>query len=186
MKIFEKIDYILFSGEEPNIRRKRLFVYGFLLLFCYIAICVHLERNPLNVFRPLPVLDSREDVSIYIPDTDAKTVIEVKRKMQVTEDKATMISSIIRATTKGLYYENTRAAVPTEGMLRNVWFVDNGKTCVLDFRINLLGDDFIPIPGSEENFKKALKKSIVANIDGVEEVVFAENGVYNKELWETK
>lgn len=186
MAIFSKINDVLFESEQSKAVRVRMFFFGFLILFSYISVCVHLERNPMNIFRPLPVLDERKELTIFIPDTDPEKMIEVKRKITVSEDKKIFISNIIKAITRGLYYENTRSSVPTEGMVRSVWFEDEGRVCLVDFRMTILEPDFVPIKGSEENFKKALEKSIKQNISGVEKVVYAENGIYDAQLWERR
>jgi len=47
-----------------------------------------------------------------------------------------------------------------------------------------LRDDTPVIPGSEDNFRAALEKSITENIPSIKRVVVLEKGVPLKRLWE--
>ncbi|MBN1499384.1 MAG: GerMN domain-containing protein, partial [Spirochaetes bacterium] len=139
-------------------------------------------RNPLAVFRSLPVLDKRAEISVFFPDTDGKNIFEEKRKIRLSDEYEIQIREIVEMIIKGSNFENTRLAVPIEGIIRSIW-IDKNR-CIIDFRLASLDESAIIIPGSEDIFKEAVTRSVKKNIPGIDEVLIMENGIFGRHLWE--
>ena len=72
--------------------------------------------------------------------------------------------------------------MPIDTHVRAIWL--KGDTCYIDAGLAMLRDGTPVIPGSEDNFRTALEKSIVENVPSINRVVLLEKGVPLKRLWE--
>ncbi len=170
------------DGDRVRKNRFLVLVVSLLLIFDYMVFCYHAEKNIFDIFPSLPKLDLRERREIYIPANDGKSLLKESRKMEVPEEKERFVALIFRMVSKGSIYENTSGAVPVDTQVRTIWL--KGDTCYIDAGLAVLRDDTPVIPGSEDNFRAALEKSITENIPSIKRVVVLEKGVPLKRLWE--
>lgn len=170
------------DGDRLRKNRFLVLVVSLLLIFDYLVFCYHTEKNVFDIFPALPRLDLRERRNIYIPANDGKSLIKEKRKMEVPEEKERFAALIFGMVSKGSIYENTSGAVPVDTQIRTIWL--KGDTCYIDAGLAVLRGDTPIIPGSEDNFRAALEKSITENIPSIKRVVVLEKGVPLKRLWE--
>ncbi len=177
-----KIYNLLINNEDRESRRIQTITFGIMLVFIYASISIIVGRNPLAVFRSLPVIDKRVEITIFFPDIDGKTILEEKRKIQLTDNYEVLVREMTEMIVKGSNFENTRLAVPFEGIIRSFW-IDKDR-CIVDFRLSMLDDAVAIVPGSEEMFKESLARTIKKNIPGIKEVIVMENGIYGRNLWE--
>ncbi|MCU0844145.1 MAG: GerMN domain-containing protein [Spirochaetes bacterium] len=170
------------DGDPLRKNRFLVLAISLLLIFDYMVFCYHADKNLFDIFPALPELDLRERCSIYIPANDGKSHLKETRRIDVPEDKDRFAGLLFRMVAKGSIYENTSGAVPVDTYVRTVWL--RGDTCYIDAGFAVLRDNAIVIPGSEENFRTALEKSITENIPSIKRVVLLEKGVPLKRLWE--
>ena len=177
------MEYKRLLDGDP-LRRNRFLVLSIslLLIFDYMVFCYHADKNIFDIFPALPKLDLRERRAIYVPANDGKSLLKETRKIDVPEDTDRFAGLLFGMVAKGSIYENTSGAVPVDTYVRTVWL--KGDTCYIDAGLAVLRDNTAIIPGSEENFRTALEKSIVENIPSIKRVVLLEKGVPLKRLWE--
>ncbi len=177
------MEYKRLLDGDP-LRRNRFLVLSIslLLIFDYMVFCYHADKNIFDIFPALPKLDLRERRAIYVPANDGKSLLKETRKIDVPEDTDRFAGLLFGMVAKGSIYENTSGAVPVDTYVRTVWL--KGDTCYIDAGLAVLRDNTAVIPGSEENFRTALEKSIVENIPSIKRVVLLEKGVPLKRLWE--
>lgn len=184
MKIKEQFRSFKESLKNDSRKRNRFIILtlSLLMIFDYLMICYHIERNPFAIFPPFPVMDRRQEVTIFVPDIDGKTLLEESRLISNQGSTDSFIRHLVYMVTRGSKFENTRIAVPIEALVRTVW-VEDGR-CIVDIRMEALQEDVPVVAGSEENYRNAISKTIMKNIDGINEVIIVENGLYNRNLWE--
>ncbi len=170
------------SADRVKKNRFLVLFISLLLIFDYLVFCLHAGKNIFDIFPSFPVLDSREERIIYLPDTDGKTIFEERRKIEITDDNDELVRLLFKIVVKGSLFENTAMAAPLDTYVRKVWFC--GDQCVIDVGLSTLPDTFNVLPGSEENFRRALEKTITENIPSVKTVLLLERGIPNKNLWE--
>lgn len=186
--VFTKYEYrakIFWSGMESNPQRKHRFlilVISVLLFLDYLMFCYHTDKNIFNIFPSLPALDNREKRQVYIPDIDGKTILKETRKISVPEDTDEFVHVLFKIVSKGSIYENTSMAVPVDASIRRIWII--GDTCIIDVNLTALRENTSVIPGSEENFRKALEQTLSENIKSISKVVLLERGIPAKPIWE--
>jgi hypothetical protein len=165
-------------------RQNRVIVLILSLVFIgdYLMICYHTGRNPAGIFPSLPVLDFRNQITVYIPSPEG-TILKETRLMQKSDNTGEYIKRLTRFVIDGSAFDNTRLATPIQGSVRKVWIHD--ETCVVDFSLELLENDAPTMAGSEKLFREALSKTIIENVGGVKSVIALENGIPNKNIWET-
>jgi hypothetical protein len=166
-------------------RQNRVLVLTLSSIFLadYLMICFLVGRNPINIFPSIPVLDMRDEITVYLPSPDTVEPLKETRKVQKNDDKIEYIKRLTRFVIEGSYFENTRAMTPIDGNVRNVWIYEG--TCVVDMRLDTLDPEAPLVAGSEIKFREALKKTIIANIKGVTNVIVLENGIPEKDIWES-
>lgn len=177
-----KKSYAAVHENKKKENRFYLLIVSLVLIIDYLLFCFHVEKNPFAVIPPMPVLDSRQDVEIYLPDTNENIILKEERKLIINDDSTLFVKTLVHEITAGSKFENTRFAVPRSCEVRKVWIHDN--VCVIDIRIDYLKSDITIIPGSEKNFREAVTKTVQANIPGIEKVYLVENGVVNRDFWE--
>lgn len=170
------------DGDRVRKNRFLVLTISLLLIFDYLVFCHHAEKNIFDIFPSLPKLDLRESRNIYIPANDGKSLLKEARRIEVPEEKEKFAALIFRIVSRGSIYENTSGAVPIDTHVRAIWL--KGDTCYIDAGLAMLRDGTPVIPGSEDNFRTALEKSIVENVPSINRVVLLEKGVPLKRLWE--
>ncbi len=170
--------------DADRIKKNRFLVLAIslLLIFDYAVFCLHADKNVFNIFPSFPVLDGREERTVYLPYIDGRTMLKESRKINVPDDNDEFVRSLFRIVQRGSIYENTSMAVPVDTYIRKVWFA--GDACVIDVALASLQEDTQIIEGSEANFRRALEKTICANIPSIKKVLLLEKGIPGKPLWE--
>ncbi len=169
-----------------NDRKKRnrfgVLIITLMIILDYLMICFQIERNPFAIFPPFPVRDSREEVTVFLPDVDGNTILKETRMVDRSGTDENFIKYLMYIITRGSKYENTRLAVPIDAIVRAVW-IEN-SICIIDIRMEALPKDVPIIKGTEANFREAVKKTVMANFEGIQDVILVENGIYNRNMWE--
>lgn len=184
MKLLDSFSHFRNSLHENRIKRNRfyLLVVTLMIIADYLMICFHVERNPLTVFPPLPVIDKREPVDMYLPNRECSTLLNETRYLQKDIIQENFITQLVYNISRGSRFENTRINVPADCIVREVWLYDT--TCVIDLRMTSLKNDTVVVEGSEELFRTAVKKTIFSHFNTIKDVIILENGIYNRNLWE--
>jgi hypothetical protein len=165
-------------------RQNRIIVLVLSLVFIgdYLMICYHTGRNPVGIFPSIPVLDFRKEITVYLPSPDG-AILKETRLIQKSGNAEEYIKRLTRFVIDGSSFDNTRLVTPIKGSVRKVWIYES--TCLVDIRLEQLEDDAPVMPGSEKLFREALLKTIMENVKGVTNVIVLENGIPNKNIWET-
>ena len=170
-----------YTGLDRLGRTRFLVLFiSLVLIGDYLMFCYHTDKNIFNIFPPIPRLDTRSDISIYVPDKDARELMKEPRKIQVPDGKDVYAGMLYRMVTRGSIFDNTSHIVPVKTFVRHVWI---GETdCVIDIDFHAAKDRIESVPGSDVAFRKALEKTITENIPGISTVRVLLNGVPRK-LW---
>jgi hypothetical protein len=169
------------SKSRVEQTRFLVLVLSLTLILDYLMFCLHADKNIFNIFPTFPVLDSRREVNIYLPDASARTIMKETRRISMPESKDELAVSLFNFVVRGSRFDNTSHVVPIATQLRKIWFVEN--RCVFDIALSPLKEAAIVVPGAEEAFKKALEKTITENIPSVTEVTVLVNGIPSARLW---
>ena len=166
-------------------KRNRVFVLALssILILDYLMICFLVDRNPINIFPSIPVLDMRSEISVWLPSPDSAEPLCEKRRIQKSDNTAEYIKRLTRLVIEGSHFENTRALTPIEGNVRTVWIFDG--TCAVDMRLDPIDTDAPFVAGSEAKFRDALTRTIMHNVKGITKVIVLENGIPGKDIWES-
>lgn len=166
-------------------KRNRVFVLALssVLILDYVMICFLVDRNPLNIFPSIPVLDLRSEITIWLPSPDSAEPLCEKRRLQKSDNTVEYIKRLTRLVIEGAYSENTRALTPIEGNVRTVWIRDG--ICAVDMRLEEIDTDAPFVAGSEAKFRDALSRTIMHNVKGITKVIVLENGIPGKDIWES-
>jgi hypothetical protein len=169
------------SLELRKQNRITLLIISLVLICDYFMICGLAGKNPASIFPSLPVLDFRDSVTIYLPSTEG--LLKEKRLIEIPESNEEYISRLTRFVIEGSAFENTRIMTPIQGDVRKVWIYN--EECYIDVRLETLASDAPIVAGSEKVFREALTKTITDNVKNVKKVLVLENGIPNKNLWES-
>lgn len=166
-------------------KRNRVFVLALssVLILDYVMICFLVDKNPMNIFPSIPVLDFRSEITVWLPSPDSAEPLIEKRRIEKSDDTAEYIKRLTRLVVEGAHSENTRALTPIEGNVRTVWIHDG--VCAVDMRLEAIDTDAPLVAGSEAKFRDALSRTIMKNIKGISKVIVLENGIPDKNIWES-
>ncbi len=172
---------VWYSGLDRTGRTRFLVLFiSLVLIGDYLMFCYHTDKNIFNIFPPIPRLDTRSDISIYVPDKDAKELMKESRTIQVPDRKDVYAGMLYKMVARGSMFDNTSHIVPVKTFVRHVWV---GETdCAIDIDFHAAKDRIESVPGSDIAFQKALEKTIAENIPGISTVRVLLNGVPRK-LW---
>ncbi|MFW5770276.1 MAG: hypothetical protein ACOCX9_02465 [Spirochaetota bacterium] len=178
---------LVFIIQNPPVDRKER--YRKLLLFIsvvcivdYLAFSYLADKNIFNVFPSLPVLDTRDEIVVYLPDLQTSKIMKENRMITRSDDTHIQIRELVKIVSRGSKYENTAILVPVDLLVRKVWI--EGDTCVVDLGLLKMPGNATIIDGSEKAFQDALSRTIKENIDGISRVILLENGIPGKRLWD--
>ncbi len=169
------------SKSRVEQTRFLVLVLSLTLILDYLMFCFHTDKNIFNIFPTFPVLDSRREINVYLPDASARTIMKETRRISMPESKDELAGSLFNFVVRGSRFDNTSHIVPITTQLRKIWFIEN--RCVFDVALSPLKEAAIVVPGAEEAFKKALEKTIAENIPSVTEVTVLVNGIPGTRLW---
>ncbi len=168
--------------SEVKKNRTVVLILALVLVADYLMICFHTGRNPVDIFPSIPVLDMRDEITVYVPSPEGKLLKE-NRLIDISDDNELFAKRLVRFVTSGSAYENTRIMTPIQGNVRKVWISDG--TCVVDFWLETIDADAPVNAGAEKLYHEAIIKTISENIKDVKKVIICENGIPGKSLWET-
>ncbi len=165
--------------------RNRFFILsmGCLFILNYLMFCFHTGKNIFDIFPSIPVLDERQQIRVYLPSLDGKSILSEKRDVPKFNDNVRYVKYLFNLVVRGSIQENTSQAVPVSLFVKNVW-IDDRKRYILDLDVDPLRAGSSFAEGSEELFKKALNKTLAENIPGMNSIEILINGVPGRILWE--
>ncbi len=161
--------------------RTLLLVISAIVIIDYTAICILADKNVFDIYPSFPQLDTRDTIDIFVADLDAKSILKEKRTVKLPNDDEGKVRRLVKLVVEGSEFENTRAIVPIDIIVRQVWFYDN--VCIIDCELGTIEGKVPYIPDSFSAFNKALEQTISRNIKDITKVVLLEHGVYGKNLW---
>ena len=167
--------------EKIEKTRTLVLVISLLLIMDYLLFCYHTGKNVFDVFPSIPVLDSREEISVYLPDDTAQNIISEKRHILRNDNPNEYAHSLFNIVVKGSRFENTSNIVPITMHIRKVWV--SGNNCYIDISHASLKENAKVIEGSEAGFRKALEKTITSNIPSIKHVTMLVNGIPDMRMW---
>ncbi len=169
-------------GNKTERYRKLLLFISIVCIIDYLAFSYLSDKNVFDVFPSLPAIDTREEITVYLPDLQSSTLMKENRMITPSHDTNIQVRELVKIVSRGSQYENTAIIVPVDLLVRKVWI--EGDTCIVDVGLLQIPKTTNIIEGSEKAFHKAISKTIKENIDGISKVILLENGVPGKRLWE--
>jgi hypothetical protein len=177
-----------FSG---NGRRMLVVALSLLFIADYLMFCHLTEKNVFAIFPDIPSLKRSREVALYLPTFNDMSIEKETREISVYEDVERGIARLFDEVARGSKFENTSLFVPLEVFVRKIWLVNDdgaldksGNHCIIDIEPGLLDARAAVIPGSEELFRKALEKTIKANMPFITSVTLLERGLPGTALWD--
>ncbi|HQO02217.1 MAG TPA: GerMN domain-containing protein [Spirochaetota bacterium] len=188
MKIVQNIQETVTRLKERydamgRTERTRTLVLGIslMLILNYLLFCYHTDKNIFDIFPSIPVLDSRQEIQVYLPDDTAQKIISEKRRILINDDQIDYVRTLFNIVVKGSQFENTSNVVPIAIHIRKVWIWESN--CYIDISHARLKENAKSIEGSEAAFKKALEKTITANIPSIKHVTMLVSGIPDMRMW---
>ena len=166
-------------GTEKT--RFLVLVISLLLIMDYLMFCYHTDKNIFNIFPAIPKIDRRVEISIHVPDKDAKNIIREKRRVLIPEDRESYAFLLYRFVVRGSMFDNTSNIVPVKTHVRKIWV--SGNNCLIDIDFETVKQTPVIVEGSDTAFRKALEMTIAENIPGVNKVQVLLNGIPSGKLW---
>jgi len=174
------------SVKEKN--RIILLALSSLFILDYMMVSFHIDKNVLDIFPSIPVLEDKKTVNIYIPSEGCKEILTEKREIYSDLEDESLVHRLFDLVADGSYFENTSENVPVNFLIKKIWIVDGengeGRICLIDLLPATLDKDMNVVKGSEQMFKESLEKTITENIPGIKKVILLEKGVPFRKLWE--
>ncbi|MGL4369425.1 MAG: hypothetical protein ACRCUT_07120 [Spirochaetota bacterium] len=184
-KVINKAEdyYRRYKALEPR-KQNRVLVLTLAIIFFgdYTMACYLIGKNPVDIFPSIPVLDFRDEVTIYLPSPDGDESLKETRLVDKGDSDEGYITRLVHFILAGSNFENTRMMTPIEGNVRKVWIHDG--ICVIDMRLESIDPEAPLVKGSERKFRTAVEKTIKENIKGIHRVFVLENGIPEKNIWE--
>jgi len=186
-KIKERFRNLVFVVQNPPADRKErnrklLLFISVVCIVDYLALSYLADKNIFDVFPSLPVLDTRDEIVVYLPDLQASTMMKENRMITRSDDIHIQVRELVKIVARGSKYENTAILVPVDLLVRKVWI--EGDTCAVDIGLLKIAGNATIIEGSEKAFREAISKTIKENIESISRVILLENGIPGKRLWE--
>jgi len=100
--------------------RTIVLVLSLVLVADYLMICLHTGRNPIDIFPSIPVLDMRDEITVYVPSPEGKMLKET-RLVDISDDEELYAKRLVHFVTSGSAFENTRIMTPIQGNVRKIW-----------------------------------------------------------------
>ncbi|HOP62090.1 MAG TPA: hypothetical protein PK358_02475 [Spirochaetota bacterium] len=185
-KVKKTVDLMQNDRKEKN--RIMIILVSALFLLNYAMFSYHIDKNFFDIFPSIPVIESKDEITVFIPSEGCREILSEKREINRNIDKDILVKKLVALVAEGSYFENTSSNVPVKLLVKNVWITPDekggGNVCLIDLSPVILNRDAVIIAGSEEMFRESLGKTIRENIQGITNVILLENGVPNRKLWE--
>lgn len=193
-RLRDKIFHVKTTIKNNKKERNRLFILflGFLFILDYLIFCFYTEKNIFDIFPPIPLLEEKKIINVYLPSIDGVTILKERRAIPIFINEERFARFLFNIVVQGSVFENTRIAVPVDLFIRNIWIYENkGEKpnkrdiyCIIDLEPPILDENSRKLTGSEALFKKALEKTIMENIPVVNRIFLLERGIPEKILWD--
>lgn len=189
-RIEQKVRSIVETAKSNERERRRIMLLSLssLFFFCYLMICLLIDKNIFDIFPPVPAIKESRRITIYIPSEGAAGIIAEQRKVYSDLEDDKLVHRLFYLVAAGSAFENTTSNVPARLIIKTIWIVDSedgqGKTCLIDIMPVILDKDIIIVKGSEQMFRDALEKTVVENVPGIKKVILLEKGVPYRKLWD--
>jgi hypothetical protein len=185
-KVIEIIELMKRDPKEKT--RIIILLVSAMFLIDYIMFSLHVDKNILDIFPSIPVLESKDEINIYIPSEGCKEILSEKRKIETDIDEDILVKKLVALVAEGSYFENTSSNVPVKLLVKNVWITPDenggGNVCLIDISPVILEREIAIITGSEQMFRESLEKTVKENVPGITRVILLEKGVPFRKLWE--
>ncbi len=152
-----------------------LFVFNY-LMFSYLT-----DKNIFDIFPSFPVIEQKNEITVFLPAIDGKSEIQEKRKVIDFKNSENYIQFLFYIVVKGSMYNNTSIAVPSEMIVKKVW-INKGK-CIIDVESIVQKSQGVKTLDAEENFKRVLAKTITTNLPKIKSISITVNGVEDSRIW---
>lgn len=183
------IEIIELMKRDPKEKTRIIILLVSAMFFIdYIMFSLHVDKNILDIFPSIPVLESKDEINIYIPSEGCKEILSEKRKIETDIDEDILVKKLVALVAEGSYFENTSSNVPVKLLVKNVWITPDenggGNVCLIDISPVILEREIAIITGSEQMFRESLEKTVKENVPGITRVILLEKGVPFRKLWE--
>lgn len=186
LKVSEIIELMKKNPGEKT--RITILLVSAVFIIDYILFSYHVDKNIFDIFPSIPVLESKDEINIYIPSEGCKEIISEKRKIDTDIESEMLVKKLVALVAEGSYFENTSSNVPVKLLIKNVWITPDenggGNVCLIDISPVILEREIAIITGSEQMFRDSLEKTVKENIPGITRVILLEKGVPFRKLWE--
>ncbi|OHD68765.1 MAG: hypothetical protein A2W19_10910 [Spirochaetes bacterium RBG_16_49_21] len=188
-RLFKKLKFELVDQPDKKERnRKIILALTLLFMLDYMMYCLHTRTGVFDIFPPIPSLDERRDIAVFLPALDGSTIFRERRSIPVYDSDEKTARELFSIVVKGSRHENTALAVPADLFVKKIWLYGKAPgrkaVCVFDLEPVELGRDIPVVLNSADRFIEALEKTIRNNIPSVKKIMVLENGVPGTKLWE--
>jgi len=162
---------------------KRLFIVFLSCLFVlnYFMFCYLTDKNVFNIFPSFPIVEEKKEIKVFLPAIDGVTIIQENRKIAKFNNDQSYIQYLFYTVVKGSMFNNTSMTVPVELIIKKIWVHENH--CLINLEADMLKKQLKNSNKYEENFKKALTKTIISNISNIKSVSLSKNGIEGVPIW---
>ncbi|HOP27970.1 MAG TPA: hypothetical protein P5120_04355 [Spirochaetota bacterium] len=185
-KIYNTFELMKKDPREKT--RITILIISAVFFIDYIMFSYYVDKNILDIFPSIPVLESKDEINIYIPSEGCKEILSEKRKIDTDVEDNILVKKLVALVAEGSYFENTSSNVPVKLLVKNVWITPDenggGKICLIDISPVILERNIAIIAGSEQMFRESLEKTVKENVPGITRVILLEKGVPFRKLWE--
>jgi hypothetical protein len=168
--------------EKRERNRFFLIFITLLIVLDFFMLCYQFDRSPLEIIPSWPVFDTRKEIQVFLPDLAGKGFVRETRLVAEAENVEAYVHTLVGFIVKGAQKENTRLAAPIRGTVRKIWLYNT--ICAIDMQLEVLDTNIPVIKGSEDNFRKAVEKTVTANIPSIKKVFILSKGIPEKAIWE--
>lgn len=172
------------AADTRDRNRIVLILLSLLFFMDYLMFCYHIEKNILDIFPSIPLLEQKRSVTLHLPSVEKTELFKEEREIPVFDSDEKNVSFLFRLVTKGSIYENTSLSVPVNLRIRKIWIVEEEKRCIIDVDADTVPKGILVIKGSEALFRSAVEKTITQNVPSIKSVILLEKGVPERTLWE--
>jgi len=185
-KLIETIDLMKKDSREKT--RIMILVVSAVFFADYVMYSFYVDKSIFDIFPSIPVLETKDEINIYIPSEGCKEIISEKREINAGVEKDILVRKLVALVAEGSYFENTSSNVPVQLLVKNIWITPDenggGDLCLIDISPVILEREIAIIAGSEQMFRDSLEKTVKENIPGITKVIILEKGVPFRKLWE--
>lgn len=186
LKVIETIE--LMKRDKREKTRIMIILVSALFVIDYAMFSYHVDKNIFDIFPSIPVIESKDEINIFIPSEGCREIISEKREINTDVADDILVKKLVSLVAEGSYFENTASNVPVKLLVKNVWITPDenggGNVCLIDISPVIIEREIAIIAGSEQMFRESLEKTIKENIPGITRVLLLEQGVPFRKIWD--